>query len=360
MDGRGRVVVVTGGAGFLGRATVRALLGEERASPIRAREVRVFDLQPGPGRERNGVRVVPVQGDVRDRDALRRACQGADALLHLAALVDWGVKPPELVRAVNVGGTENAVAACLAEGVPALVHTSSEDAVHDGGPIRDGDESLPYPARFPNAYCQTKAEGERLALEASGRALARPGPDGQARLAVAVVRPTSIWGGGDAYHLESLLEMSRRFPLPRMGDGRARFQGVFVDNAAHLLLLAGAALCEGRPGVDGQVFYATDYPARNFFDFFEPVLRALDRRLLPRWLAVPRPVGYGLGVLNEAAARALRPFVRLTPKLSRYGVCFVCQDHTYRTDKAARLLGYAPVLSEAEAFERTIAHYRQA
>ncbi len=355
------VVLVTGGAGFLGRAVVRALTRPRGEPVLRAREVRVFDLRPGPAPAGapGGARVVPLQGDVRDAAAVRAAAAGADAVLHLAAMIDWGVRPEALVRAVNVDGTRNVLEACVAEGVPALVHCSSEDAVHHGGPIRDGDESLPYPARYPNAYCQTKAEGEQLALGAAGRPLARSGPDGQSALATAVVRPTSIWGPGDAYHLESLLEMSRRFPMPRMGDGRARFQGIYVDNAAHLVLLAARALLCGVPGVSGEAFYATDYPARNFFDFFEPVLRAVGQRMLPWRLAVPEAVGYGLGVLNEAAARALRPLVALTPKVSRYGVRFVCQDHTYRTDKAARRLGYAPVCSEAEAFAETIAHYRE-
>lgn len=358
MPDRDRIVTVTGGAGFLGRAVVRALLGEDRPSPFGVREVRVFDLEPGPAEEHQGVRVVPIEGSVCDAAALRRACQGADAVLHLAALVDWGVRPAEEVCAVNLGGTENTLAACLAEGVPALVHLSSEDAVHDGGPISDGDESLPYPTRFPNAYCQSKADGERLVRGAQGRRLARPGPEGQTRLATAVIRPTSIWGPGDPYHLESIIAMARRMPLTRMGNGRARMQGIYVDNAAHLVLITAQALLGSREGVGGEVFYTTDFPARNFFDFFEPVLTALGLRLLPWRLAVPEPVAYGLGVVNEALAATLRPIVRLTPRLSRYGVRFICQDHTYLTDKAARLLGYAPVVTEPEAFARTIAYYR--
>lgn len=353
------VVVVTGGAGFLGRAVIRALAGEEREPVLRAREARVFDLRPGLGSDQNGFSALPVPGDVRDGSALRRVCQGADVVLHLAAMVDWGVRPPALVRAVNVGGTANVVAACLTEGVPALVHVSSEDAVHDGGPICDGDESLPYPDRFPNAYCQTKSESERMALEANGELLATPGPGGQSHLRVATIRPCSIWGGGDAYHLESLLDMARRMPLPRMGNGRARFSGVYVDNAAHLVLLAAKALLEDRPGVAGEVFYATDYPARNFFDFFEPMLASQGLRMLPWRFAVPASLAYALGALNEAAAAAIRPVVKLTPKLSRYGVRFICQDHTYKTDKAARVLGYAPLLGEAEAVARTIAHYQK-
>jgi nucleoside-diphosphate-sugar epimerase len=65
-----------------------------------------------------------------------------------------------------------------------------------------------------------------------------------------------------------------------------------------------------------------------------------------------------LGTANDAAAFLLQPLVAFKPLVSRFAVCFVCQDHTYKTDKAARLLGYAPIYSKEEAFERTIASFR--
>lgn len=378
MSGSGPVVVVTGGAGFLGRALVRALT-EPRGEPaLRPSAVRVLDVRPLPAGLRDE-RVTAQVGDVRDPAALRSAFAGADLVYHLAAVVDWGHQPAERVRSVNVDGTRQVIAAAQAAHVRALVATSSEDAVYAGAPIRDGDESLPYPARFASLYCETKAAAERLVLAAdgvsgNGRGQKSAGPSGggggpgggppgggppaSGALRTAVVRPCSVWGEGDPWHVDSLLAMSRRAPLPRIGDGRARFQGVYVGNCAHLLALAGRALLDGRPGVAGEVFYATDYPARNFFDFFEPVLTALGHRMLPWSLALPAPLAYGLGALNEALCRALRPVVALTPRLSRFGVISVCQDHTYRTDKAARRLGYAPPWTEDEAFAATIAWYR--
>lgn len=348
------VVLLTGGAGFLGRATVRELTRPRGEPVLSPREIRVFDVEPGDRAEAGGIPIIPIRGDVCDPEAVRRACAGADAVFHLAAIVDWGSSPEARIRDVNVGGTASVVEACAAEGVAALVHTSSEDAVYDGGPIRDGDETLAYPTQFSSVYCETKAQSERIVLEANGRPLA----GARKKLRCSVVRPCSIYGEEDRFHVGSLLALGRRGPIVRIGNGRARNQAVYVGNVAHLEILLARALLEGRQRTDGQVFYAVDHPPANFFDFYEPIVTALGCRMLPWRFSIPEPVMTGLGTVNDAAAFLLKPLVAFKPLVSRFAVCFVCQDHTYKSDKAARLLGYAPIYSKEEAFERTIASFR--
>lgn len=338
-------ILITGGAGFLGQALLRELRRDEPV--LRARQIRVLD--PAADRlERDDV-LVPVVGDVRDADAVRRACEGVDVVLHSAALVDWGRLPDELLEAVNIGGTENVLRACGEAGVPALVHTSTLDVVYSGRPILDGDESLPYPPRYVNTYCRTKSDAEKLVLAANGR-------DG---LHTAVVRPCSIFGEGDPYHVTSLIEMARRMPLFRVGDGKSKSQHVYVGNVAHAHLLAARALLQEQSAVAGQVYFITDFPAQNFFDYLEPILSGAGYRMLPWSMSVPRPLMYGLAVALEGTARLLRPVVRLSPTITRFAVDFVCLDFTFRSDKAARELGYRPVYSEEQAFARTIAYFQR-
>lgn len=337
-------VLVTGGAGFLGRALLAELLREEGALPVR--EVRVLDLRAA-SLARDDPRLVPLVGDVRDYAAVLRACQGADVVIHSAALVDWGRLPEQELEAVNVGGTDNVIRACLEAGVPALVHTSTLDVVYSGRPITDGDESLPYAERHVNAYCRTKAEAERHVIAA----------DGDGALRTVVVRPCSIFGEGDPYHVTSLIAMARRMPLFRIGDGKSRSQHVYVGNVAHAHLLAARALLRPGSPAAGQVYFVTDFPAKNFFDYLEPILNGAGYRMLPWALSVPRGVMYGLAVALEGAARLLRPVVRFTPTVTRFAVDFVCLELTFRSDKAARELGYRPIYSEEQAFARTIAYF---
>jgi nucleoside-diphosphate-sugar epimerase len=102
-------VTVTGGAGYIGARTTRELLSAGHA-------VTVLDsLLHGQtaiaeALESAGARVV--RGDVRDPAARREALAGADALVHLAAIVGDPAcaKDPELARAVNVDATRELIA----------------------------------------------------------------------------------------------------------------------------------------------------------------------------------------------------------------------------------------------------------
>jgi nucleoside-diphosphate-sugar epimerase len=271
-------------------------------------------------------------------------------VFHLAAVIDWGQHPAALVHDVNVAGTRAVVAACHEAGVRALVFVSSLDAVYAGRPVHDADETLPYPDRFPTAYCASKAAAEQVVRAADGTAGAAGVP-----LRTIVMRPCAIWGEHDPYHLEPVLALARRGPVVRLGRAAAPTQFVYVGNVAHAVALAGRALLEARPGAAGEVFFVTDFPARSFFDHLEPLVRAAGGRVLPRALALPRAPLKLLAHAAVLATRLLRPVVRVTPFLTPFSVDYICQEFTVRGDKAARVLGYRPRFSEAEAYARTIA-----
>jgi nucleoside-diphosphate-sugar epimerase len=343
-------VCITGGAGFLGRAILRELDRHAGALGLGPRSVRVFDtraLEPP-----SSDVVDAVVGDIRDYDEVRRAFEGADVVLHCASIVDWGRLPDRVLEQVNVGGTENVIRACREAGVRALVYTSTMDVVYEGRPIRDGDETLPYPADPHEAYPRTKALAERAVVGANGA-------HARGTLRTCVLRPCGMYGEGDPYHVGSVLEMARRGLLRfRMGDGRARFQAVYVGNVAHAHLLAAKRLLAGDDAVSGQVYLVTDHPAENFFDAMEPIVRGVGLPFPPRTRSLPYAPLYALAAVVEGGARALRPIVRLSPILTRTSLTIVCHDFSFRGDKAARDLGYAPVYGRDEAIERTVAYFR--
>src|SRR6266545_1550142 len=96
-----RTVLVTGGSGYFGSILVDEALA-------RGDDVRVFDLNV-PGDEQQS-RVTFVQGDVRDREVLRGACEGVDVILHNVAQVPLA-KDRDLFWSVNVTGTANVLLA---------------------------------------------------------------------------------------------------------------------------------------------------------------------------------------------------------------------------------------------------------
>ncbi len=152
-------LLISGGSGFVGQALVRELLRDKPL--IDASEIRIFDIHP-PDFLSTDPRIHYVQGDVRNSDALAEAMVGIDAVFHLASMVDWGTHKPETVYEINTDGTRNALIAARDTGVRAFIHTSSLDSVINGKPLRDVDESLGYPEVFPNAYCGSKAQAEKL------------------------------------------------------------------------------------------------------------------------------------------------------------------------------------------------------
>ena len=99
-------VLLTGGAGFIGRHVLARLLD-------RGHEVRVLDsLRADVHHEKvwtppGGVEFLP--GDVRDPDAAGRAVKGVDAVLHLAAKVGLGVDVDDLPDYASSNDTGTAV-----------------------------------------------------------------------------------------------------------------------------------------------------------------------------------------------------------------------------------------------------------
>jgi 2-alkyl-3-oxoalkanoate reductase len=344
----GPVIVLVGGAGFVGRAVIAELESEDPV--VKPSEVRIFDRHPPNLPETDsGIRYVYTPGDIRDRDALIRSFDGADVVLHLAAIVDWGTHPEAEVHAVNVAGTANVLNACRAAGVDSMVFTSSLDAVCTGKPIGAGDEHLPYPDRFPNSYCRSKAEGERLVLDA----------DGVGGLRTVVLRPAGVYGEADPYHISALVRMARSGFYARIGDGSARCMHVYVGNVAHAHLLAARALLEGRDSLRGKAYFITDSPPENFFRFLDRIVMEAANEIRPRNLWIPKGLMYALGILAEFGALLLRPFKRINPGVSRFAVSYTCNDFIFLDTRLEGDLGYTPKYDVETAVARTVAFFRE-
>lgn len=323
-----KTCTVLGGAGLLGYEIVRQLLR-------RGVRVKVLDLVP-----LEDSRCECFRGDIRDPEAVRKACVEAEVVFQTAAAVWDPALSDNYYRSVNVEGNRTVVRVCRELRIRRLVYTSTIDVVVDGRrPIRDGDESLPYPHKPPrDPYSRSKIEGERLVLAANS-------PE----LATCALRPVGMFGPRDRYHLGNLIDVTRRGRYVRLGDGRACFSHVYSENAAYAHLLAAERLYPGSP-IAGQVYFiADDQPPGNLFAFAETYFTALGLQFSRRRL--PYPLAYALAW----AAEFLVPRSRFT----RFSVVQTCVDHTYSDAKARRELGYRPLVSPEEAFRRTLAYWQE-
>lgn len=327
-------VLVIGGAGMLG-STVARLLRDSGDT------VRSFDLAASPD---NGIE--SLIGDVRSPDALLSACAGMDAVIHTASIVNQAPGKPPIMYDINVQGTRNVIAACQQTGVPRLVYTSSIDVVFDGTPIIDGDETLPYPDKHLDYYSETKMLAEQAVIAANGT------PTINAALTTCVIRAAGVYGPGDRHRFPRVIpDAARSGTYTRIGDGRSKMNHVYVDNVAYAHVLAAQQITPAHPAA-GEAYFITDYAESNFFDFFLPFFDALG--IPVKQSIIPAGAAFALAKVLEQRYFMQPEGKRKPPILTRYSVAATARDFWFNHRKAARDLGYAPIVSEADAFARTV------
>lgn len=320
--------LVTGGGGFLGLAICRQL---------RARGDEVVALQRSASPALEAIGATVVRGDLTGPGVVEAAAAGCDLVFHVAAKAgSWG--PAADFEAINIGGTEQVIAACRALGIGRLVYTSSPSVVHGDGDIEGADESLPYPARYEADYPRTKAAAERLVLAASG-------PD----LATVALRPHLIWGPGDTNLIPRILQRARAGRLRLVGAGK-KIDTIYVDNAAEAHLLAADRLSPGADCAGRAYFITNDEP----IDGHEMINRIVEAAGLPRCTrTIPTWAAWTAGAMLEGIWTVLGRTDE--PMMTRFVAHQLGSAHWYDISAAKRDLGYQPRVSIEEGMGRLAA-----
>jgi UDP-glucose 4-epimerase len=154
-------VLVSGGAGFIGTHLVRELLRQ-------GMKVTILDNFSS-GQESNltdakARRALVVRGDIRDRSCVDGALDGADIVVHLAAIksVPFSMEHPEVTHQTNVLGTRNLFDASRRLGVQRFILVST-CAVYGEAKYLPIDED--HPLRPMSPYAKSKIEAERYCLD---------------------------------------------------------------------------------------------------------------------------------------------------------------------------------------------------
>ena len=304
-------VLVTGGTGFLGSAVVPLLAADGHALRLLARG-------GAPAAEALGAEIA--RAPLEDRDGVRRALEGVEAVLHLAGRVSFDPKDPAELYRLHVEGTRLLLEDCRQAGVGRFVLASSSGTVAVSRTERIATEEDDYPisvvGRWP--YYLSKIYQEKAALRFHR----------DTGLPVVVLNPSLLLGPGDA-RLSStdvvFKFLERR--IPAMPGGGLSF--VDVRDAAQAFA---AALTRGRVGERHLLGGAN----MTFADLFGR---------LSRLSGVPAPRVRLPSGLNVAGARLLDRFHAwreseppLSPEEVEMGECWWYVDST----KAERELGFSP------------------
>lgn len=305
-------VLVTGGTGYLGRAVVSALSARGHHVVLFARTATGSGL---PGR--------PIDGDIRDGDAVHAAAAGCHAIVHMAALVSVWRRRPRDFDDININGLRNVLVAARAAGVRKVLYTSSFLALP------------PARAREPlqsNDYQRTKAvaEGIAAASERAGIPLIR-------------LYPGVVYGPGELTEgnlVGRLLRDHLARRLPGIIGAERIWSYTYIEDVAYAYV---EALERGRAGTQ-YMLGGENAPQLRAFE----IARELTGRALP-W-RVPYAAAEAIGRFEEVRAR----LTGRAPLLTRSTVEIFRHDWPLDSSSAARDLDYR-ITPLDEGVRRTIA-----
>lgn len=309
-------VLVTGGTGYLGRAVVSAISARGHTVVLFSRGASGSSV---PGR--------PIDGDIRDADAVHAAAEGCHAIVHLAALVSvWRPRARDFDE-ININGLRNVLAAARTAGVRKVLYASSFLA------LPPSDSTDPLQA---NDYQRTKVVAEQVAL-------------GAERAGIPLIRlhPGVVYGPGEITegNLVGRLirdHLDRR--LPGLVGASRIWSYAYIDDVAQAFV---EALERGRAGTHYRLG-GENVPQMRVFE----IVRRLTGRALP-W-RVPYVAASAIGAAAELRAR----LTGAPPPLTRGTVDIFRHDWALDSTDAERDLGYR-ITPLDEGIAQTIASIRQ-
>jgi len=314
-------VLVTGATGAVGPAVVDRL---------RAEGCRVRTLTRGRLPLQDVDRCVETyQGDVADREAVARAVNGVDWVLHAAALLH--VTRPDAERLeryerVNVLGTRIVAEEAARAGVSRLVLFSTIAVYGATGPLAADETTVPRP---DSPYAQTKLRAEEAAQRLNGTG----------SLTTTVLRLAAVYGPRVKANFARLAEAIRTGWFFPVGRGLNRRTLVHEADVAEAVLLAARS-----PRAAGRTYNLSDGTLHTLDEIVTALYRANGRR---------RPRVYVPEAAARAAARAADLALRLGGRSPRFAALLekYIEDVAVRAELIRHELGFQPRFDLAAGWE---------
>lgn len=265
------LVTVFGGSGFIGRYAARELVKKGWRVRVACRHVNTAGdvrLAGPPGW------VDIVQANIRNRESVDRALEGADAVVNLVGIMFE--KGAQTFESAQREGTKVLGAAAAEKGIERFVQVSAIGAEADS----DAD------------YARTKAEAEVAIRESVPTAT--------------ILRPSIVFGPEDEFFnrfaaMATSPIMSVLPLLPALGGGKTRFQPVYAGDVAEAI-----ASAVDNPETAGKTYELGGPRTYTFNELYDVILSTIDKRrfTVPLPFFVAKPMGY----LTGAVWRFVPPF----------------------------------------------------
>lgn len=309
-------VLITGSAGFIGRAV---------AEHLRDAGVAVIGVDRQTGSMPEGI--TAVAGDTTAPEAWAEHLDGVDVVIHTAAVVS-NVAPLAQAWEVNVAGTARTLAAAQRAGVGRFVHLSSIAAY--GFEFPDGVDEW-FPTRVNGySYVDTKVNGEAVVLAAHAAG----------GIETVTVRPGDVYGPGSRPWVLLPLEIisAGQAILPRGGEGV--FSPAYIDNVVDGIVLAAV-----HPDAAGRIYNVTDGMPVSCGAYFGELASWVGGKVRTMPARPAFALASAVGAVQRAVGRDSELCGASMHMLNRRG--------TYSIERARRELGYDPAVDLAEGLART-------
>ena len=311
--------LITGGAGFLGINLTRYLLAK-------GYNVTSFDIAPFRYPDvKDHINIIT--GDIRDEDALSKAMEGIDIVIHAAAALP--LYPVDDIYSTNIEGTRKVMHQAYLEKIPRVIHisTTAVYGIPDHHPLYEHDQ-----LNGVGPYGHTKIEAEKVCQDYRQKGMCIP-----------ILRPKSFIGPERLGVFALFYEWAndgKNFPI--LGKGNNKYQYLDVED-----LCSAIWQCMTLP--ETQINDTFNIGAKEFGtpkSDFQVVLDYAGHG--KRIISLPEtPIIWSLRILERLKISPLYQWIYET----------IGKESFVSIEKAEKVLGYSPKYSNRDALLRNYKWY---
>jgi len=301
-------VFVTGADGLLGTNIVLELLQQNY-------EVRVFLLPDSPSKTLDGLPIERTYGNILEPDTIRKAMQGCDAVIHAAASTAMWPTRSDIVRRINIDGTDNMITVASEQNIQRFVYVGSGSSFDFGTKEKPGDENSPFTGgMYKLDYIDSKYVAQEHVLQAVR----------EHNFPALIVAPTFMLGPHDSKPGGGQL-------IINIYQGKVPAFSTGGKNYVHARDVAVAIVNGLQMGRIGECYLA-GHENLTWEELFTKIAKVVGVK--PPAIKMPAPVTKAVGYLSTAYGKLFRA----NPPLNHALAIISCDGQYFSAAKAVREL----------------------